>query len=67
LESLKADHVDEDCYANDGEGDGEGTWDDSGLCFSCFLAGRLQEFWRTSDEQIIVTTLALVGPDGWLF
>ena len=63
--SLKADYADEVCD-DDGEGDGEGTWEDSVLCFPCFLAGRLQEFWRTSDEQIIVTTLATVGPGGWL-
>ena len=65
LESLKADHLDEDCD-DDSEGDGEGTWLDSGLCFPCFLAGRLQEFWQTSDGQIIITTLATVDPAGWL-
>ena len=65
LESLQTDHVDEDCD-DDGEGGGEGTWEGSGLCFSCFLSRRLQEFWRTLDEQIVVETLATVGPNGFL-
>ena len=44
-----------------------GSWEDSGLCVSCFLAHRLKDFWRTGNEEVIANTLGASGPGGHRF